>query len=57
MRGKKPNRESLVKRIQKLENELKSEKEAFENTRQWIDQKTRDFESYKSTADMLELCM
>ncbi|HUU28523.1 MAG TPA: histidine kinase [archaeon] len=51
----RPTYEQLEKKIRELQKEVKDKKEAYDTFIKWIDQKTREFESYKSTADLLEL--
>ena len=51
----KPTYDELEKRVEKLEQEVGSKKKAFDKLCHWNDQVTRDFESYKTALDMLEL--
>lgn len=55
MAKSKPTYIQLEKRIHELEREVRGKKEAYDTIIKRNDQKTREFESYKSTADLLEL--
>lgn len=55
MSGSKPTYKELVKRLRKLEKENSSGKKTLESLRKWIDSQTKQCESYKTTADLLEL--
>ena len=55
MSGSKPTYKELEQRAFELEKEVVGKKKAFDEILKWVDQKTRGFESYKTTADLLEL--
>ncbi|MBN1225212.1 MAG: PAS domain-containing protein, partial [Candidatus Aminicenantes bacterium] len=51
----KPTYENLEKKASELEKEVRIKEEHFNNFIKWIDDKSREFESYKSTAELLEI--